>query len=164
MARYGPRPRPEISRFTEKYMIGPNECWLWTAHVTKAGYGIFSKSDRTPVYAHRWAYEHFVAPIPVGLQIDHLCRVRACVNPKHLEPVTSRENTRRGMLLEAKLASRKTHCLRGHPMIDSNLYLWRGRRRCRTCMQVRASAKWREAHPEARAYRPKPRGGHHPSE
>ena len=74
------------------------ECWLWTAHVNpKTGYVQFRIGGRagSMVLAHRWAYKHFVGPIPAGMQIDHLCRVRHCVNPEHLEPVTPMENRRR---------------------------------------------------------------------
>ena len=78
--------------------------------------------------AHRVAYELQVGPIPVGLQLDHLCRVRSCVNPAHLEPVTSAENTRRG------LRAMKTHCPQGHPYAGENLLIRpTGQRRCRTC-------------------------------
>jgi hypothetical protein len=73
-------------------------CWLWTAHVSPTtGYVQFRIGGRAGkmVLAHRWAYEHFVGPIPAGLQLDHLCRIRHCVNPVHLEPVTAAENRRR---------------------------------------------------------------------
>lgn len=85
------------------------DCWLWTARLKPDGYGIFK--NKLPdgrwiyVYAHRFAYESVRGPIPDGLTIDHLCRVRNCVNPDHLEPVTRNENMRR---------SRKAECRRGH--------------------------------------------------
>lgn len=71
-------------------------CWLRTAMNDKAGYGSFNHTWDRKVPAHRYAYEFCVGPIPEGLQIDHLCRVHNCVNPDHLEPVTARENVRRG--------------------------------------------------------------------
>ncbi len=70
-------------------------CWLWNAHLDREGYGGFSVGGMS-VPAHRWAYEFCVGPIPDGLTIDHLCRVHNCQNPDHLEPVTRRENVRRG--------------------------------------------------------------------
>ena len=75
-------------------------CWLWTAHINpKSGYVQFRIGGRAGkmVLAHRWAYQHFVGEIPKGLQLDHLCRIRHCVNPSHLEPVTASENTIRAI-------------------------------------------------------------------
>lgn len=71
-------------------------CWLWTGTLSMKGYGRFNVTDRNNAAAHRFAYESFVGPIPDGLEIDHLCSVRRCVNPAHLEPVTHAENLRRG--------------------------------------------------------------------
>jgi len=74
------------------------ECWLWIGAITKNGYGNFWLTDvKSNVFAHRWAYERLRGPIPTGLVIDHLCRVRHCVNPEHMEPVTIRVNSLRGM-------------------------------------------------------------------
>src|SRR6266568_5486930 len=87
-------------------------CWLWTAHVGEDGYGTFSL-DGHHQRAHRIAWVLLRGPIPEGLQIDHLCRVRACVNPDHLEPVTQRENILRGEGISA-LCARRTHCPQGH--------------------------------------------------
>lgn len=72
-------------------------CWLWRGFTTKKGYGHFALG-RGYKQAHRHSYELLVGKIPSHLQIDHLCRVRNCVNPDHLEPVTSRENALRGWL------------------------------------------------------------------
>lgn len=83
-------------RFWAKVEVDESGCWLWTAS-TNHGYGHFWVSpDVGKVYAHRYAYELLVGPIPDGLEIDHLCKVRNCVNPEHLEPVTKEENWRRG--------------------------------------------------------------------
>lgn len=79
-------------------------CWLWTDAPALTGYGRVSR-DNVVDYAHRVAYELAVGPIPPGLTIDHLCRVRLCVNPTHLEPVTLAENTRREMLARKELTS-----------------------------------------------------------
>lgn len=73
-----------------------DSCWLWTASVNQLGYGRFRVDNTTRVTAHRYAYETLVGPIPDGQELDHLCRVRSCVNPAHLEPVSHRENVLRG--------------------------------------------------------------------
>lgn len=74
----------------------PCGCWLWTSVIAPTGYGMFAGGRGAMVYAHRWAYEATVGPIPDGLVIDHLCRNTRCVNPDHLEAVTQRVNTHRG--------------------------------------------------------------------
>lgn len=120
--------------------LGP--CWLWTAAADSNGYGTFKVGVKM-VGAHRVAYELLVGPIPDGFHIDHLCRVRACVNPAHLEPVTSRENTLRGVGFSA-VNARKTHCPQGHQFTPENTYTQSdGRRRCRKCRQAtnRASSR-----------------------
>lgn len=73
-------------------------CWLWTGVVKDDGYGLFRDGKRSPKQAHRVAYESVYGPIPAGMQIDHLCRVRSCINPEHLQPVTPKENARRSRL------------------------------------------------------------------
>lgn len=83
-------------RFMEKIFVAPDGCWLWLGSVHKNGYGKFRFAGRVE-YAHRVAYLSFVGEIASGLVIDHLCRKRSCVNPAHLEAVTSSENTRRGL-------------------------------------------------------------------
>lgn len=88
--------------------------------------------SRLAVHAHRLAYEAVKGPIPAGLQIDHLCRVRNCVNPDHLEAVTQQENVRRGRVGENTRS--KTHCPQGHPYDEANTYRNpAGSRNCRTC-------------------------------
>lgn len=87
-----------VERLMAKVQRSEGGCWLWTGSITRAGYGRIRGADahdgRT-VLAHRLAYELLVGPIPQGLHLDHLCRVRRCVNPEHLEPVTLAENNRR---------------------------------------------------------------------
>ena len=82
-------------RFSSKVLIGLGGCWCWQASRNRKGYGQYSIKGR-PVLAHRWAYEQLRGPIPDGMHIDHLCRVRHCVNPEHMEPVTPAENFHRG--------------------------------------------------------------------
>lgn len=110
-------------------------CWLWTASKKPKGYGEFSV-DGSLVYAHRFAYEAVVGPIPAGLTLDHLCRVRHCVNPTHLEAVTNRENNLRGESQSAAHA-RKTRCPQGHEYAGENLIVYRGARQCRECRNRR---------------------------
>lgn len=119
-----------VARFWQKVVVVDSGCWEWQAYKV-TGYGSFNYGRR-PKLAHRLAYEWLVGPIPAGLQIDHLCRNRACVNPHHLEPVTQRENTLRG--LRGRLI---THCPQGHEYTPENTYRLHGiHRRCRTCHRV----------------------------
>jgi len=97
-------------------------CWNYTGTVAANGYGKILQTT-----AHRWFYLRLVGPIPVGLQLDHLCRNTKCVNPAHLEPVTHRENMRRRAL-------HYSACLRGHEVNDLNTYAHpNGNRECRPC-------------------------------
>lgn len=137
-----------VDEFIQKIDPGANGCLLWTGYIAPSGYGQFYKRGsgrhgkaRTG-YAHRQSYELFVGTIPDGMTIDHLCRVRACVNPMHLEVVTNRENVLRGETLQAANA-RKTHCPRGHLLSGDNLYLrpdGKGRD-CKTCRRE-TMRKW----------------------
>jgi hypothetical protein len=112
-------------------------CWLWLAgHNGDDGYGIFRVHGR-PVLAHRFAYELLVGPIPAGMELDHLCRVRHCVNPDDLEPVTTRENILRGFGRGA-IQARRTHCPRGHPY---DVVYKNGRRGCARCNRARNHRK-----------------------
>ena len=78
-----------------EYLVNENGCWIWQLAITPFGYGQKSVNYKS-VMAHRWYYEKYKGPIPEGLFIDHICGVRHCVNPNHLEAVTTSENTRRG--------------------------------------------------------------------
>ncbi len=109
-----------------------DSCWLWTGTVINGGYGQFSIRARG-LMAHRVAYTLRNGGIPDGLTLDHLCRVRLCVNPSHLEPVTQQVNTLRGDGFAAQNAV-KTHCKQGHEFTESNTYSApSGRRVCRSC-------------------------------
>lgn len=129
----------ELVRFNEKFHVDSNGCWIWSTCSRGEGYGGFwcgGKHD----YAHRVSYLHFVGEIPKGLQIDHLCRVRRCANPDHLEAVTPKENIRRG---KTSANGRKTHCPQGHPYSGDNLHLSRPvsgpRRSCKQCMRAHSA-------------------------
>lgn len=115
-----------------------DDCWLWQGAKNAAGYGhIFNRRSGRTVPAHRFAYELLVDPIPDGLVLDHLCRTPSCVKPAHLEPVTQRENLRRGTGWSGTNAQ-KTHCKRGHALKDDNLVVdANGARQCRRCNAVR---------------------------
>ena len=112
--------RTTEERFLSKFRMPMFEdgCWLWEGTMGDHGYG-FLWSGGKNLQVHRWSYGYFVGPIPAGLQLDHLCRNRRCVNPAHLEPVTARENTLRGYG-PTSLNAVKTHCKRGHPFDATN--------------------------------------------
>ena len=131
---------PEI-RF-DRYVDRSGECWLWTGAILNNGYGRFSRGAKRDgfVSAHRWSYEFYRGPIPQGLQIDHLCRVRHCVNPAHMEPVSAQVNVLRGEGITAVNAV-KTHCIHGHELSGTNLYVTGGHRQCRACKN-----QWQTAH------------------
>ncbi len=126
----------DVKRFWAKVQK-THTCWPWEGAKDRSGYGVFhigSRKDgtRCNVIAHRWVWEQEHGPIPSGLQIDHLCRNRACQNTAHMELVTSAENTRRGEW------ANKTHCPQGHPYSGDNLYIDpKGWRHCRTCRKER---------------------------
>ena len=110
-------------------------CWLWIG-ARCLGYGVIRVGTKQ-VKAHRVFYEHLIGAVPTGLQLDHLCRVKNCVNPSHLEPVTPRVNTLRGVGPTAQNAKRE-QCLNGHPFLGENLYLAPdGERGCRACKKLR---------------------------
>lgn len=84
----------EMERFLS-WVRKTDACWYWTGYLKPNGYASFYPGGGAhvpKVYAHRWSYENHVGPIPEGLQIDHLCNVRHCVNPQHLDVVTHRTN------------------------------------------------------------------------
>lgn len=131
----------DILRYFERYSkyVPFSGCWVWTGALT-TGYGTAYIPAKGHVLLHRFAYEVLRGPIPSGLCLDHLCRVRNCWNPDHLEPVTNKENLLRGVGCSAINAA-KTHCLRGHEYTTDNTAIQqhkRGPRRiCKTCRSTR---------------------------
>lgn len=122
------------------------ECWDWTGPFSGNGYGRVTYDGR-PWRVHRLVYTLIKGEIPSGLQLDHLCRNRACCNPAHLEPVTGKVNVRRSPIHNYA----KTHCKQGHPFTRENTGINRSagheRRFCRTCQRAwnRAAAAKRRA-------------------
>lgn len=118
-------------------------CWYWTGSVSPRGYGsVYDRSIGRRQPAHRAVYRAAITEPPPGLDLDHLCRVRCCVNPAHLEPVGRGENTRRGLLptvLREKHLAEVTRCINGHAYTPENTY-WRptGGRGCMTCRAARS--------------------------
>jgi HNH endonuclease len=139
---YGDTRLPE--RFWIKVFPCPfTGCWLWGAGENKNGYGRWQPVRGRQEFVHRAVVRIFRGPIPRGMHVDHLCRVRSCCNPDHLEVVTARENCHRG---DSPWAAnwRKTHCINGHEFDKENTY-WEAsqypgsvaKRRCRACGRER---------------------------
>lgn len=129
-----------LIRFLNNVDDQTSNCWLWKASKYKNGYGQFFANGK-PIKAHRFSYQFFKGFIQNGLQLDHLCRIRHCVNPDHLEIVTQQENIKRGMAGKLNnYLKKKTHCKNGHLLSGSNLlpyYLKHGKRACRVCVNIR---------------------------
>ena len=112
------------------------DCWHWRGHIASNGYGKGSDG-----WAHRLVYEALVGPVPDGLELDHLCRVRRCVNPDHLQPVTRKVNLNRSALV-GKNSHPRSECKRGHPRTPENVYVYpSGQRDCRPCQRIRRAGK-----------------------
>ncbi len=130
-----PHRTPE-ERFWSKVEF-TDSCWTWQGRKLPNGYGHFWCSwKRKKVLAHRWAYEYFNGPYPLGTQTDHLCRNRACVRLDHLEAVTPWENSRRAGIVG------NTHCREGHEFTEANI-MWEfvnkrwWTRKCRICWRAK---------------------------
>jgi hypothetical protein len=143
----------DLQSFAERFwrrVKKTKDCWLWQGPQTK-GYGIvsgvFSDGPTKNMVAHRIAWELTNGPIPRGMTLDHLCRVRHCVRPDHLEIVTYKENALRGDKNFCAINARKTHCPYGHPYDLFNTVISYGkakygntryaRRECRICIRNR---------------------------
>ena len=129
----------DMKRFESHIDKQEDGCWLWTASKGDSGYGRFGIRSGMILRAHRFSYELYIGKIPKHLQLDHLCRVRHCVNPSHLEPVTMKENCGRGYW-----ASRK-ECSKGHPYTAKNTYYGKaGNRACRACGCLRMKKQYQK--------------------
>ena len=128
-------------RFEDKvfYPDGPLGCWEWMGARNADGYGQLVFCGRW-FKAHRFFYEVLVGAVPQGLEIDHLCRNRACVNPDHMETVTHQENIRRGDQINKGWERYKTHCPKGHAYTEDNLVKQglSNKRKCKTCHREKA--------------------------
>lgn len=128
-----------MDRWLEKVEI-TDGCWLWSAFRNQHGYGMIRDEGRV-VRAHRVAYEAFRGPVPKGLELDHLCRNRACVRPSHLEAVSHAVNMRRGAGV-AGLNAAKSTCVNGHVFDIANTYVRAaGQRTCRACHRAHERAR-----------------------
>lgn len=136
-------------------------CWEWTGTRNPKGYGMLRTGGRRRQLVHRVSYEMTYGPIPEGLQIDHLCRVRNCLNPAHLEAVTNQVNTLRGETVTAANAA-KTHCSQGHEFTPENTHMEAyGARRCLTCRRKRNRERMRVVRAERRGLSPDCASGCH---
>lgn len=124
-----------ITKFDSK-ITKTDSCWLWNGYCNEAGYGMVRINYRQ-YRSHRVSYEIHKGLIPDGLELDHLCRVRNCVNPEHLEAVTHKENLRRSAIQISSINKHKTHCRSGHEFNKLNTYHRpTGGRMCKRCMYL----------------------------
>lgn len=142
MGKRGPKIKPLHLKFWEHVYTEPNTgCWLWGGKLDTKGYGMITvPANNKPGFkhlrAHRVGYELVVGPIPQGLDLDHLCKVKCCVSPYHLEPVTRKENT-------IRYYGPRPFCKNGHELSGYNLRVnAKGHRFCRQCHREEARAAW----------------------
>ena len=118
--------------FDRAMPVPPSGCWVWMGHINSRGYGHVGRHS----IVHRVIYSLAKGPIPPTYTIDHLCRVRCCINPSHLEAVSQGVNTLRGETVATRNAA-KTHCIRGHAFDLANTYHVGRSRQCRACHAMR---------------------------
>ena len=143
-----PKHTEAIKRERFARIVKAGECWTWQGRLNKSGYGRVGVGTGRDMPVHRWVYEQLCGPIPTGMELDHLCRNRACVAPNHLEPVTRQENARRAREAMER-GAHKDVCKYGHAMIPENLVVRKSRlgadaHECRKCIRDRNSRKYRK--------------------
>lgn len=131
-----------------RILVTEKGCWEWQGYRTVGGYGRICRRGKNHSI-HRYVYQQVVGPIPDGLELDHLCRERACCNPEHLEPVTHKENHQRGLGAQRsrEFNEKRTHCPQGHPFAGEHLYDYYNPKtgyrckQCRTCHREQKRAR-----------------------
>ena len=144
-----PRAMSASEKWNKWVLPEPNSgCLLWIGSLHRAGYGVVSNGSKV-VLAHRFYYCIFKGEIPDGLELDHLCRVRCCVNPDHLEPVTRRVNCSRGDCGKVMIGAHKakTHCPHGHEYTVENTWVYKNGRYCRECHRIRQRMRYHNRRP-----------------
>lgn len=127
---------PTKEWLSEKYIVVASGCWVWTEYTNEDGYGRIRDNGKMR-YAHVISYNLYVGQVPDNLELDHKCRVRNCVNWEHLEPVTHKENMRRGVYGDSKIS-----CIKGHLFLPENTYYGRNNNRmCKICTINRANER-----------------------
>jgi hypothetical protein len=146
----GPKPIPTDIRFWKNVEITIGSCWIWTAYKKPNGYGQFNEKIGTvkkTLYAHRFSYEMKNGHVPEGLELDHHCRMRSCVNPDHLEAVTRYVNVHRSVLPPPSRNAMKMFCDQGHRFDHKNTWHEMNKddsvkgRHCRECHRIREAAR-----------------------
>lgn len=139
-------------RFFEKVEKSSDGCWRWIGAHHQEGYGVFNMGRL--MGAHRWIYQEVFGPIPNGFEIDHLCKVTACIRPSHLEAVTPSENVKRSSSWHhfVESASKVRECPQGHQYTDENTYIDKQNcRHCKECQRQRSKERWRKIHAQTEA-------------